>query len=411
MEAPEQIKRFKEFFDENYTSEILEAARTDKRFIITEFSDLSKFDPELAQELLEQPEEVVRAAEIAIESFETESKNFRIRFKCLPASQKLLIRDIRSKHLNKFYSFDGIVRQKTDVRPQVTSAKFECPSCGSVISILQFDKKFKEPSRCNCGRKGKCRLIGKELVDFQLLVIEELPELLESGAQPKRMNVFLKEDLVSPLSETKTNPGSKIIVNGVVKEEPVILRSGAQATRYELLIEANYVESTEEDFGSIELSKEDEAEIKEIAEDPRLMPKLIDSLAPGIFGLEKVKEALLYQIAGGVKKVRSDGVVTRGDIHVLLIGDPGCCAAGTYVSMADGSFRKIETLGKHHLQEISHNVIVDRYNQNENPYAKAITFFKYPSQKTYRITTETGKELVCNGNHPLYVKARNHNKT
>ncbi|GAI36271.1 unnamed protein product, partial [marine sediment metagenome] len=208
MEATEQIKKFQEFFDLNYKAELLEKISKGDKFIIINFVELSKFDPELADVLLEQPEEVIKAAELAIEELYLENeKNFKVRFFNLPESQKILVRNIRSSHLGKLLQMDGIVRQKSDVRPQVISAKFECPSCGNVINILQVDTKFKEPTRCGCGRKGKFRLIDKELVDAQRIILEEAPEDLEGGEQSKRINIFLRHDLVSPMSEKKTNPG------------------------------------------------------------------------------------------------------------------------------------------------------------------------------------------------------------
>ncbi|MEM4248331.1 MAG: minichromosome maintenance protein MCM, partial [Candidatus Nanoarchaeia archaeon] len=281
-----------------------------------------KFDHELAEMILEQPEEGIKCMELAIGELEI-AKKFRVRFCNLPSSQNIMIRNIRSEHISKLFQIEGIVRQKSDVRPQVTNARFECPSCGNVISILQLDTAFREPSRCACGRKGKFRLLAKELVDAQNLVLEEVPELLEGGEQPKRINIFLQDDLVSPMSERRTNPGSRIVVVGIVKEVPIILRTGIKSTRFDLMIEANSVSAIEEDFYEIEVSKEEEKQIRDIAADVRVYRRLINSIAPSIYGYDKVKEALLMQLLGGVRKVRKDGVVTRGDIHILLVGDPG----------------------------------------------------------------------------------------
>ena len=251
------------------------------------------------------------------------AKNFSVRFINLPQSADLMIRNIRSKHLTRLYFFEGVVRQKSDVRPKVTAARFECPSCGNVLPILQLDNKFKEPSRCSCGRKGKFRMLSKELVDAQGLVLEEVPEKLEGGEQPKRINIFLQNDLVSPLSEKKTNPGTKIRVVGVIKEIPIITKSGVQSTRFDLLVEANSVETIEEDFSDITIDEEELEKIKELSKDPLLAQKIIKSIAPSIYGHESIKEALILQMVGGVRKARDDGVVIRGDIHILLVGDPG----------------------------------------------------------------------------------------
>jgi replicative DNA helicase Mcm len=325
MEPTEIIKKFQEFLERNYLKEISKKARKGEKFLIIDFSELSKFDPRLSDELLESPEEVIKAGEIALESFEVEGdiKNFKIRIKDLPNSMEILIRNIRSKHLNKFLFTKGLVRQKSDVRPQVTSARFECPSCGNVITVLQMDNKFKEPSRCGCGRKGSFRMLSKELVDAQKIVLEEAPEDLDGGEQPKRLDIFLQSDLVSPMSDKRTNPGSKIIINGILKEVPIPAKEGGRLTRYDLMIEANYVEPIEEDFLELNISEEEEKEIIELAKSKEVYEKLVNSLAPTIYGHELIKEALILQSFGGVRKKRKEGSATRGDIHILLIGDPG----------------------------------------------------------------------------------------
>jgi len=220
-------------------------------------------------------------------------------------------------------SIQGIVRQSSDVRPQVTSAKFECPTCGNMLSILQLESAFKEPARCSCGRHGKFRLMAKELVDAQRLVIEEAPEDLEGGEQPKRLSIFLKEDLVEPRMEKKTTPGSKISVVGIIKEIPVLLKTGAQSTRFDLVMEANFVEPLEEAFENLTFSKKEMEEVKKLSKHAKLFNKLVETIAPSIFGYKEIKASLLLQLFGGNRKVLPDGIVQRGDIHTLLVGDPG----------------------------------------------------------------------------------------
>ncbi len=324
MEVSEQIEKFKEFIDLNYKEDLQELIRKDKKSIIFDFNLLSKFDPELSELILQEPEEIIKAAELSLENFDVPPDlNMQVRIKNLPPTQEFRIRDIRSKNINKLISFEAIVRQASDVRPQVTSAKFECPSCGNTISMLQLESKFREPSRCSCGRKGKFRLISKELVDAQHLKVEEAPEALEGGEQPKRISIFLKDDLVDPKMERHTTPGSKIRIVGILKEIPIQLTAGGQSTRFDLAIDTNFIEPAEEDFSEINISKEDEEFIKELAKDPRIYEKLAASIAPSIYGHEEIKEALVLQLVGGVKKERPDGTRTRGDMHILLVGDPG----------------------------------------------------------------------------------------
>lgn len=325
MELDEQVQAWQEFFQEEHYEQLLEHVRTGKYYLVVELPILALYNPDLATILLDQPEEVLKAAELAIKNFDIQLKeDFHIRVKDLPEIQQYMIRHIRSKHLGKFLQMEGIVRQKSDVRPQVTSAKFECPSCGNILPVLQLDQKFKEPTRCACGRKGKFRLLDKKLVDAQKIVLEESPEELEGGEQPKRLNIFLKDDMVAPMTDKQTNPGAKIKVTGMVKEVPIMLPQGGQSIRYDLMLDANYVEPMQEDYTQIKITEEEEEEILDIARQPKVFDILVESFAPSVYGHDMIKRALVLQMLGGVMKKRGEGgVQSRGDIHVLLVGDPG----------------------------------------------------------------------------------------
>jgi len=103
MQGTEQIKTFKEFIENTYKAELLKKIRKGEKFLVIDFSELLKFNHELADELLESPEEVIKAAEIALQEFDLPEsmKNFRIRFSNIPSTQKIMIRNIRSKHIGK----------------------------------------------------------------------------------------------------------------------------------------------------------------------------------------------------------------------------------------------------------------------------------------------------------------------
>ncbi len=323
MDTQKQIEKFKEFLDSFYKKEIHDTMTKSAHAIVIDFSLLSQFDPALSELLLDDPENTLKHAEISLADFDFPAKNVRIRVNNLPESQKVKIRDIRSAHLGKLILFEGLVKQSSDVRPQVVSAKFECPTCGNNITIPQTDVNFKNPSRCSCGFRGNFRLLSKELVDSQRLVIEEAPEALLGGEQPKKLSVFLREDLVEPRMEKKTTPGAKVRVMAYVQEVPLPSKTGGQLTRYDLAAEAIYIEPIEETFEDIQITEADEAKIKELAKDPQIYEKLVASIAPSIFGHDDIKGALVLQMMGGIRKEKSDGTITRGDMHILLVGDPG----------------------------------------------------------------------------------------
>lgn len=348
MESSEQIEKYKDFIDSYYKKELHEVVQSGRRSLLLDFKKLSEFDVELAEDLLSDPDNLIRAAEHSIELFDLSIEQFslRVRFTNLPASQTIRIGDIREKNLNKFVCIEGIVRQASDVRPQVVHTKFECPNCGNIHNITQFEERFRDPSRCSCGRRVGFRLLSKVLVDAQHLVIEEAPESLTGGEQPKRLTVFLREDLVEPKMEKKTTPGSKIAVYGVIKESPIFLKTGKQSTRYMLAMDANYIEPREESYEDIDISREEEENILELAKDPNIYTRLIKSIAPYIYGHDDIKEALVLQLMGGVKKTRKDGTETRGDMHILLVGDPGAAKTTLLMYMAKAAPKARYVAGK-----------------------------------------------------------------
>ncbi|MBT4257687.1 minichromosome maintenance protein MCM [archaeon] len=334
----------KNFFD-SYKKEIGANLREASNVIFIDFEKISEFSTTLSDQILVEPEDSLRVLEQAIEESGLAEK-VRVRLHNLPKSQEQKIRNIRAKHLDQLIVIEGIIRQASDVRPQVINAKFECPSCGTVISVLQLEKKFREPTRCSCGRRGSFKLISKEMLDTQRLVIEESPENLTGGEQPKRLNTFVKEDLVEPKMEERTTPGSKIKIVGVLKEVPVPLATGGLSTRFELAVEVNSLTALEETFEELNISEEDEREILELGEDPDIFNKLSKSIAPSVWGFEEIKHSLVLQLFGGVQKARPNGAKNRGDIHILLIGDPGVAKSVTLGFMADISPKGRYVVGK-----------------------------------------------------------------
>lgn len=334
----------KGFFD-FYKKELGDSLRKGRHAIPLDFSKLLEYSNKLSEEILMNPEENLRVLELAVEETGL-IENVRVRLLNIPKSQEIEIRNIRSRHLNEMIIVEGIVRQASDVRPQVVNAKFECPSCGTILSALQMEKKFREPVRCSCGRRGGFKLISKDLVDTQRLVIEESPESLTGGEQPKRLNIFLKEDLVEPKMEEKTTPGSRVKVIGVLKEVPVPLPSGGLSTRFELAIEANNIIPLEETFEELNINDEDERQILELSQDPKVFDKLTKSIIPSVWGYDEIKKCLILQLFGGVEKTHTDGQKSRGDMHILLIGDPGVAKSATLVFMSGISPKGRYVVGK-----------------------------------------------------------------
>ena len=321
MEREEIIEKFSEFLNDSYKDVLLITASEGKQAIAIDFSILDKNYPDLANQLLDYPKETLDAMEEAITQFDlgTETK-LKVRFFNLPECRNIRIRNIRSKHIGKMIVVDGIVKRASEVRPEVSEAIFQCPVCGNKISIIQTENFIRTPVRCECGNKRGFKLVGKKLYDARWIVVEE-PFEITTGERPSELMIYLKEDLTSPKMQNKTDPGNRIKVTGILKELPKRIK-GSKSRQMDIYLEANYVESVEIEWEEIEISEEDRKKIIELSKDPQVYEKLIASIAPSMYGMEEIKEAILLQLFGGEPHILPDGTRIRGDIHILIIGDP-----------------------------------------------------------------------------------------
>ena len=193
LNAIEHIKEFEDFIKNTYHFQLLENIRKGNKVLLIDFRELAQYDIDLANELLDYPEETIKAMEKSIDIIQDDLGNFRICITNLPETNNIKIREIRSSHIGKLWSFYGVVRQLSDIIPTVSYMKYECGSCGNIMGVISTkgSKILKEPSKCSCGAKGRFMKIDREMVDMQRLVIEESSEILEGNQQPKRLGVIL----------------------------------------------------------------------------------------------------------------------------------------------------------------------------------------------------------------------------
>jgi replicative DNA helicase Mcm len=181
--------------------------------------------------------------------------------------------------------------------------------------------KFIEPSYCSCNeeKKGVFRLLYKEsrFEDYQRIKIQESPEDLKGGEQPQTLDINVCDDMAGLVT-----PGEHITVNAILRSAQRINKDG-KTVYFDIYADGISVELEEQEFDEVEITPEDEVEILKMAEDPRIYQKVVNSIAPSIYGYDEVKEAIAHQLFSGVVKSLPDGTRIRGDIHVLLVGDPG----------------------------------------------------------------------------------------
>jgi len=190
-----------------------------------------------------------------------------------------------------------------------------CRKCGRTYDVPQESPKLKKPPVCVCGSRDFELLPDQSVwVDFQRIQIQEPIEYLRGGEQARFIDVYLEGDLTN-----KVKPGDRVNVVGVLR----LLQPDTRRTVYGKYIDALWVEPTQKEFEELEPTPEEVEEIKKLAQDPEIYDKLRRSIAPTIYGHDDIKEAVALQLFGGVKKDLPDGTHIRGNIHILLMGDPG----------------------------------------------------------------------------------------
>ena len=349
VEVTDNVGEWTKTLKKQYRRELAEISREypHRRSLVIDYRKI--LNNRLAFELLRSPGKVIGDIRDAIvqnkllklkDSLEPDHLN--IRFTNLP--QKTNIRDIRADQINTFVSIEGILRKTTEVRPRIVSAVFRCRSCNKLTDpIPQGYGRFDEPEFCpNCERKTRLDLVLNRcrFVDAQKIRIQESPEGLRGGEQPQTLDIDVTDDLTGLVT-----PGDRVVVNGILRSVQRI-NYGQKSTLFDIYLEGNSLEVAEKEFEEVAITEEDEAKIMALARDPMIYKKIVRSIAPTIYGSDDVKEAIALQLFGGIPKEMPDGSRLRGDIHVLLVGDPGIAKSQILRYVAKLSPRGIYTSGK-----------------------------------------------------------------
>ena len=333
----------------------------EERSLEIPFATVEGIDTNLADLLLERPDEILaagmRAMRETLPVAGPEADGLRLRVVGLPATAHRSIREIRESDLGRLIAVDGLVRKVSEVRPQIRDAVFQCVVCRVEFHEPQEDGSllFREPLECpesqgGCGRpagRTRFRLVPEKstYVDSQRIEVQESPESLHRGAHPQGLAVLLVEDLAG-----RVIPGNRVVASGVLRSFQRATSGGrlgvVRNTTFDLMMLGNAVEGKDPSLEEITLTDEEERLIRAFEGDPTVVDKIVLSLAPTIKDMDMEKEAIALQLFGGVDKRHPDGVRTRGDIHVLLIGDPGTAKSQLLRYVAEVALHGIYTSGK-----------------------------------------------------------------
>ncbi len=303
--------------------------------LVVDYIDFDTFKPDLAKLITDEPDEMFDAFNRAIfnvlyeihPDYANETQN-NIKVRMGNYTVQKSLREINAEVINKLVGVSGMVVRSSEVKPLAKKIGYRCLNCGEITEAQLRGLVLKKPIRC-----GKCSEKELEMdpdtsifIDFQMVRLQELPEDLPAGHLPHYLEVTIIGDLVD-----QCRPGDRILLTGIVRIEQEQLSQQIKTSLFRLRMEGNNIEylggrTADKDSRTIErleISNEDEKHIVALARKNDAYDILISSYAPHVYGHEVIKEVILLLIVGSVTKRLEDGSSRRGDINVLLVGDPG----------------------------------------------------------------------------------------
>lgn len=297
------------------------------------------------------------------------------------------IRDVRASEIGKLKTILGTVTRTLEVRPELYRATFTCDMCQAEITGVEQMFRYTEPTLCPlCENQLQFTLnVGKsQFIDWQKVRIQENATEIPTGSMPRSLDVILHGELVD-----KAKPGdlcrftgTEIVIPDVaqlglpgLKAQLIkdtarldlgggvtgLKQLGVRDLTYKIAFHACHVSLTVMKNGQAvkvagalleqteflnNLSDAELSELKAMVSDNHAYLKLVQSVAPAVFGHEVIKKGILLQMLGGVHKQTVDGINLRGDINICIVGDPSTSKSQFLKYVCGFSPRAVYTLGK-----------------------------------------------------------------
>ncbi|KAG2756527.1 MCM-domain-containing protein [Suillus brevipes Sb2] len=337
----DRTRKFEEFLTSdstiyNYRDDIARMLRTDQTRLIVNIDDLRDYNREFADGLLKQPIDFIPAFDDAllgvvtqvheIDKHELEGKNYRVGFSGSFGDHHVSPRTLKSEHLGKMISLEGIITRCSLVRPKMLKSVHYCPE-----TKLFHAREYRDattstsnlpptttvtPQQDDDGHPLQMEYGRCIFRDHQRISIQEMPERAPAGQLPRSTDIILDDDLVD-----KCKPGDRVQLVGFYRSV-----GGGSSGAFKSLILANNINLLSSKIGGgiaqTPLTDTDIRQINQLSRRRDIFRLLSQSLAPSIYGHDKIKEAILLLLLGGAEKNLPNGTHIRGDINMLMVGDP-----------------------------------------------------------------------------------------
>ncbi|GLG97977.1 DNA replication licensing factor REC [Gryllus bimaculatus] len=311
--------------------------------------DLASFDDALAEKMYKQPSEYIPVFEEAAKDVADEITAPRplgeehvedVQILLSSDSNPASLRNLKSDVVSRLVKVPGIIVSASGIRAKATKISIQCRSCRTVIPNLPLKpglEGYVLPRRCNTEQAGrpKCPLDPFFIVpdkcscvDFQVLKLQEMPDSIPQGEMPRHLQLYCDRYLCE-----RVVPGNKVMILGIYSIKKISAKSNKRAGKEKAIvgIRAPYlrvigiqVDGEGASFTSqLPISADEEDAFRRLASSPDMYERLARSIAPSIYGSEDIKKAIGCLLFGGSRKKMPDGLMRRGDINILLLGDPG----------------------------------------------------------------------------------------
>ncbi len=320
----------------SYANKIRDMLTRQSTRLVVNIDDLRRYDGEKTAHLIIHPIEYIAPMQAALGEYIRAMNNtygfivsadtkFFVGFEGSFGSQRVSPRQLEAKHLGQLVCVEGIATKCSAVRPKIVQTVHYCNETGAYsrvtfhdhTSMTGFATGSAYPTKDDKGNPLVTEFGLSEYQDNQTLAIQEMPERAPAGLLPCSVDVVLDRDLCDGCK-----PGDRVQVVGVFRPLPSNA-NGETAGLFRTLLIANLVRPlTRSAQTASAVTEEDIRHIRTISKRPDLFNLLSASVAPSIYGHENIKKAVLLLLLGGVEKNLDNGTHIRGDINVLMVGDP-----------------------------------------------------------------------------------------
>uniref|UniRef100_A0A7S1BLQ2 DNA replication licensing factor MCM7 n=1 Tax=Corethron hystrix TaxID=216773 RepID=A0A7S1BLQ2_9STRA len=276
----------------------------------------------------------------------------------MKATEPLSLRDIRSHAIGSLVTVRAIVTRTSDVRPRCSVATYTCDACGHEVYQVVRGSEFLPATTCpvcvtndNPNRAKNLlhlQIRGSALVKHQEARVQEMPGQVPTGHVPRTLTVHL----VGEMARTCV-PGDVVRISGIYLPKRAPVKFGRGGSMHLGLVATAYLEATavhveKKGYEDMLVSVSDAAAsgVSRVAHGMDPVGRLARSLAPEIYGHEDVKRSMLLQLVGGSSRKLKDGMKIRGDINILLMGDPGVAKSQLLKYVAGAAPRGVYTTGR-----------------------------------------------------------------